>query len=271
MRGIRFAIAFAVAWSLQAGVSFAAADWLDKLSGPGPFKELFTGYRFGCIAAGEDQKPRFTWLKPWERTATVVPRGVPILQDEIDKLERRKGGAANVSTEDRRKAEASVACRSDQKVRGYVIATYFFKHGVDGYKNGTDDNDLVAGGTDVKHVGIQGFDLAYFDRLGAFDLGLGFGFKHFTGLAFGSFTEAYLAPSLEFAPGAIASDAPSAHVVKLTLGAKIFLGGFESSNFCKPERSTTEHPFTCANPTWRTPGHYEVVPTIGFIIDTSLF
>jgi hypothetical protein len=260
-------------------VSFASADWLDKLSGPGPFKELFTGYRFGCVTVGSDQKTRVNWLRPWERTATVIPRRVPFFDREIEQLATAKGGPDKITEEDRRKVEASVGCRSDQKVQGYLIATYFFNKGIGDFDNGTDDNDLVAegpdlkaDGPDVKHVGIQGFELAYFNRLnGAFDLGLGFGFKHFTGLAFGSLNKAYLAPSLEFAPGAVAGNGPSAHVVKLVLGAKIFLGEFKSSDFCKPERSTPDHPFTCANPAWRSNGHYEVVPTIGLIIDTSVF
>jgi len=280
MRGIRFAIAFAVAWSLQAGVSFAAADWLDKLSGPGPFKELFAGYRFLCISNSADQQGApagnngevlTTWLRPWDRTATVIPAPVPTFESALQKLRDRKGNDYQVTDLDRRKVRASLDCRSDQRLRGYLVANVFYKRAPGFFTSGTDDNDLVEGDVDVKHVGIVGFDVGYVNRLSnAFDIGLAVGFKHFTGLAFGSFDKVYFAPTLEFAPGAIASDGRSAHVVKVVIGARMFLGEFESSNFCKPELSTAAHPFRCPNPTWRSGGHYELVPTIGLIVDPSV-
>ncbi len=45
----------AIAWGMQAGASFAAADWWDHLSGPGPFRGTYLEARFLCVSNLTDQ------------------------------------------------------------------------------------------------------------------------------------------------------------------------------------------------------------------------
>ena len=277
MKGIRFAVACAIAWVLQGSISFAMEDWLDKLSGPGKFREEFIGYRFLCLSHSVDQtdfgrvidsrsnmpfvegegEVLATWLTPVDRTATVVPAGAPdLLKPAVTTPEALRAY---------RKQAAAIDCKRDQRLRGYAIVSV--RRAV------TDNNDLVAGTDDAKHVTIKGFDVGYVSRLtGAIDIGLAIGLNRFSGPAFGSFNKASITTSLDFAPFAISSDDPRAHFVKLTVGGKMFLGGFEASDFCKPEVARALNPAaSCANTTWRSYGSYEVVPTIGVILDPSVF
>ena len=279
MRSIRFAVACWIAWSLQGGVSFAMEDWLDKLSGPGKFREEFIGYRFVCLSHSRDQtdfgkvpvidsrtnmpfveaegEVHVTWLTPLDRTATIVwARAPELVKPDVTTPDTLKAY---------RKRAAAIDCKRDQRLRGYAIVTL--------HRAVTDNNDLVAGTDDAKNVIIKGFDVGYVSRLsGAIDIGLAIGYNHFSGPAFGSFNKASITTSLDFAPFAIASDDPRAHLVKLTVGGKMFLGGFEASDFCKPEVARALNPAaSCANTTWRSYGSYEIVPTIGVILDPSLF
>ena len=87
----------------QTGTSFAAADWLDKLSGPGPFhssrKLVFeTSYRFMCVTAKPadngntvDNDYHVSWLYPWEGSALSVGVG---LKDKISPAAAAKRGDA---------------------------------------------------------------------------------------------------------------------------------------------------------------------------------
>ena len=263
MRITRFIILFGIAWTMQAGVCLAVDDWLDKLSGPGPFNGPFIGYRFMCatnfadqenfgrLSANETSEGHVTWLKPWDRTATIVPRRAP---DELTAL-----SSPDAATLRRyREGTADVDCKRDQRLRGYLILTL--------RRYTTDKNELVIGDADTRKVTIKAFDVGYVNRLnGALDVNVAIGFNRFSGPAFASFNRYSGTYALEFAPFAVASDDPRAHAVKVTVGGKMFYGEFTAADFCNPEKAK------CANTTWRSNGHYELVPTIGLILDTSVW
>jgi hypothetical protein len=129
----------------------------------------------------------------------------------------------------------------------------------------------VTGDKDTRQVTIRGFDVGYVNRLnGALDLSLAIGFSRFSGPAFASFNRASGTYALEFAPFAVASDDPRAHAVKLTVGGRMFYGEFTAADFCDSSRLNPEKA-KCANTTWRSNGHYELVPTVGLIVDTSVW
>ena len=264
MRISRFIILFGIAWTMQAGVCLAVDDWLDKLSGPGPFKNgLYVGYRFMCATNSQDEdnfgrllpnetsKPYVTWLAPWDRTATVVPRSAPTLlappvSPDAAALQRYRENSAHID------------CKRDQRVRGYLILTL--------RRWTTDRNELVIGDPDTRRVTIKAVDLGYVNRLnGALDVNVAVGLNHFSGPAFGSFDRVSGNYSLEFAPLAVTSDGPRAHAFKIIVGGRMFYGEFTAADFCTAGKAS------CANTTWRSNGHYELVPTVGLILDTSVW
>jgi hypothetical protein len=264
-RAFRFAIAFGVAWCLQAGVSYAEMDWLDRLSGPGPFRGVFVDYRFLCVSNKADQTDFralntvsdtrdtsgavLTWLTPIDRTALpwIWPRHLPPPVPAPGPLNATR-------LDEYRRKVAEVDCKSDQRIRGYLIATY--RH------DGSTENRIVPNNSKVR---IDGWSLGYVYRMGgAFALSESFGLNRFYGPAFAPFYRASVTPLLEFFPLATASDAPFSHSLRFVMGATMFLKGFDTSDFCNRAG------FACQR---ATPFHtsYELVPRFGIVIDPSLW
>ena len=102
MRTVRLFTAFALACWLQAGVASAAADWLDKLSGPGPFAGVHFGYRFQCLSNGE-----WVSLAPWDTGGGFVSTG------------RRPGIRPAATAQD----QARDNCNNDQSVNAFATLT----------------------------------------------------------------------------------------------------------------------------------------------------
>lgn len=264
MRQFTFVAVVALTWGMQTGVAYAAADWWDHLSGPGPFRGTYLEYRFLCVSNTADQinpKTRaasleegtveFTKLWPWQRSASVVALFNP---PDI----RRRQEALNASTEQDltklRKAQASLDCESDQRLRGYFIFTYRRLVSL--------ENDLVL--ADDNQVHIQGFDVAYVARLNrALDFGVGLGLNRFDGAAFDTFDRISVTPSLTYAPLGTGGYGPRTHVLKVEVSARAFLGGFKAADFCNQPGAR------CIDPTWRS--RIDIVPTIRLVIDPSLF
>src|SRR5689334_13088368 len=147
-RTLRCIVAFGVAWSLQAGVSFAESDWLDRASGPGPFKGLFFHYRFLCVSKGEPQTAQaiqkgdihLQGLTPFDRTASAL---------------HLVGALFDKQPVDLNNAEKETACKSDNRfVRGYFEIVYNRMASV--------SNDLVEGGPQVH---ILSYEAAYVSRV----------------------------------------------------------------------------------------------------------
>ena len=264
-------LAFAIAWTAQAGVSFAEANWWDHLSGPGPFKELFVGYRFLCVSSSVTQQgfPEtrvlvndrtkdlesyeeqpdvlFTKLLPWERTASLIPRHAP-------PVPRFDSDAIRTFADVRqyRKRAAAADCKRDERLLGYVRANARFAVSV--------QNDLVAGDSPVH---VWGFDLAYVDRIkGPFDISYAVGFNHFFGPSFESFDRISVSPSLEYAPFATHGGGPRAHALRVIAGTMTFLKGFKASDFCNRNEAR------CLTPRWRT--GVELIPHIAVVVDLSM-
>ena len=264
-------LAFAIAWTAQVGVSFAEANWWDHLSGPGPFKELFLGYRFLCVSSSVtqqgfpetralrnnrtdqpepyDEQPDvlFTKLLPWERTATLVPRHAPLVPP-FDPTEV----TTFAQVRQYRKLAAAADCKRDERLLGYVRVNFRWAVSV--------QNDLVAGDPEVH---VRGFDVAYVDRIkGPFDISYAVGFNRFSGSSFESFDRISVSPSLEYAPFATRGGGPRAHALKVIAGTMTFLKGFKASDFCNRNEAR------CLNPRWRT--GVELIPHIAVIVDLSM-
>jgi hypothetical protein len=227
MKIARVGIAFAIAWAAQVGVSFAANDWLDHLSGPGPFQGWQFSYRFLCFtdpsnsmfanaSATPDPGEVRTWLKPWNRTALPLPIGPTI------------PNAPGISTPDKKTA-GDLLCKRDTQVRGY--ATFTYRH------DWSYRNELVPGDSQVK---IDAYEFEYTRRVGAFDFTEGIGVNQFYGPAFERFSRVSVTPAIGFSPGAIFRDGPKTHGVTVWVGGSAFLYGFDSDKFCSPKKQSCE-------------------------------
>lgn len=254
-KAIRCIVAFGIAWSLQAGVSFAESDWLDRASGPGPFKGFYLHYRFLCLPKTTDNQLTFRWLTPWDRTASALNAPITAVR-----LARR-------ATLQQESTTADGACKTDMGVRGYFELTY--RRAV------SQANDLVA---QHSQVHVAGYEIAYIDRFSrAFDFSLGTGLNWFDSsstswfrpwdaddesLAFKSFRRISVTPSIVFSPLATAGEGPRAHLIRIQAGATVFLRGFHAQDFCNGTA-------TCLDPTWQTHGA-DVIPMVRAIVDGSL-
>jgi len=222
-RGIRCIAAFVIAWSLQAGVSFAEANWWDHASGPGGFWGLYIDYRFACIAK-KDTGSQLVWLDPGDRTAlpSLWPRKVD------------SGRPAAATAEEL----ASLGCRRDQKVLGYLQVTeridFNFLH----------HNRLVPDGDgptcqpighcdDLRPVRVWSHEIGYVHRLPrGFAVGAAAGINRFAGRAFEPFYRLSFVPTIEWDPSARSSTSTSAHWLKLVVGPTVMFKGFTNSDFC---------------------------------------
>lgn len=281
-RAIRCTVAFAVAWSLQAGVSFASADYLDHLSGPGPFGGFDYSYRFLCMTNTGDQ-PDFGTIKDAtgttiaERAENVNVRlrfgehgSIPLLWSRFDVM------PPDVKPEDRtadtqaarRRELAKYFCHNDQYIRAYLAATY--RH------NGNDKHsaffsffNLLKGDTDKSPVQIETFEVGYVRRVGPFDFGETFGLNYLHGAGFSSFWRASATPAVGFSPFAILSEGRAARSVTFWIAGHTFFQGFDSSDFCRKDANGNKQ-IACEGITpFHTPT--EIVPRFSLVINPALW
>ncbi len=250
MRGVRFVVAFAVAWGMQVGVSYAEADWWDHLSGPGPFWGLFVDYRFGCFSSiapnperQDQQVTTFTFLKPWDRTALpwITKRTAPLVPQGADP-----------------RTLAAVRCKRDELHDALILSFHWDQS----YTNQVTPRNSE--GEEAK-VRITGVEFGHVRRLTrGWNLRNTLGINRFSGDQFTTFYNGANTIALEFAPYAVTDVSPS-RWVKVIMGATILYGGFEASAFCNRTASNPQ----CAQV---TPRHFgtEVIPTVKFVIDLSL-
>jgi hypothetical protein len=260
---IRCIVAFAIAWSLQIGVSFAEDDYLDRASGPGPFKGMYLHYRFLCVSRDDTQpNPDFVLLTPWERTASALNLPVALIHKYTPGSNYNGEAALNAT-------DARGHCRADDKnVRGYFELTY--------RRAASQENDLVG---PQSQVHIASYEIAYIDRFTrplAFSIGTGLNWfdaratpwfrpwdsEDDKSLEFKSFRRISITPSLIFSPLATAGNGPRAHLIRVQAGATIFVRGFHAQDFCNGTAR-------CLDPTWETHGA-DVIPMVRAIIDGSL-
>ena len=267
-RAIRCIVAFAVAWSFQAGVSFAEADWLDRASGFGPSKGFYVHYRFLCVT-NPSANVQFVWLDPFDRSASMLNAA-----SELGRWIHAKASRTTYQTLVKPPAAAEVHeqaaydCKSDGYVRGYFELLYRRAVSL--------ENDVVANRSQVH---LSGYEVAYVDRFSEpFDFSMGVGWNNidarptdwftFTKLdradqdAFTSFRRVFVTPSLIWSPFASAGKHPYAHLIRVQAGATVFLRGFHAREFCNTGVTA------CVDPAWQTHGA-DVIPMVRFMIDAS--
>jgi hypothetical protein len=255
MKAARLCVAFAVAWCMQAGTSYALEDWLDKLSGPGRFWGLSVPYRFVCFSkstaqddfrmfalpaagspltadalalSGERDKTYVTWMSPLEQAAGIFPshhRTAPTLP-----------ATRNATTlAEYRAAKAQYDCSIDQRVHSYFSVS-------PGVYWSTKNRLFPADPKNGRYrVWILHADVEYVYRLNRyFDINAGIGFNRFSGDVFSSFTRVSLAPiGIHFAPFGKRDD-QLARSLRFGVGITSFVGGFDAEDFCNVD------PVTCA-------------------------
>jgi hypothetical protein len=254
MRMLRFVIAFGIAWGMQAGVSFAEDDWLDRLSGPGAFWGTWLDYRFACFSspnvAGTTETV-FTFLKPSDRTAVMWWRPIKL------------GQRPDFTNTANRKAAAAYECKRDVP-HDFLIVSYRF--------NQSYSNEVVPRNNDGEEarVRINGFEVGHVRRLKhGWGLRNTVGINRFSGVQFNTFWKGSNTIAFEFAPYAAAPAAEQeyrAQRIKFVMGATILYGDFDSSAFCNRTASNPQ----CARV---TPRHYgtEVIPKVSFVINPALW
>jgi len=250
MRSVRFVLAFALAWAMQAGVSYAETNWWDHLSGPGPFWGGFVDYRFGCFTSvprserPDQQQTVFTFLAPSDRTA-------------LPWFAKRAAPAAQPSSAEPR-AMAANRCKRDELHDALILSLRW---------NQSYTNELTPRNSEGEEarVRIAGLEFGHVRRLKrGWSLRNTIGINRFSGDQFTTFYNGSNTIALEFAPYAV-DDVSASRWIKIIAGATILYGGFEASAFCN--RIAT-------NPQCREirAQHFgtEAIPTVSFVIDPSL-
>lgn len=228
MKAIRLSVAFAIAWSVQGGVSYAAADWLDRLSGPGKFWGIVGSYRFLCVSKSQDQdnfnvrfpgtqEPQRTlvsWLSPIHRGSGILPVITP---EE----------ATSTDVRARQQQTADYNCAFDRRLRGYATTT------VGWYWSKTNNLFPQDPDNDLYQVKIFRWTGDYAVRLHpALDVGAGAGLGRFSGDAFDSFSRWFVTPlSIEFSPAALIADTQKHRAVGVGF-ALTWFGDFDEQDFC---------------------------------------
>jgi hypothetical protein len=244
MKAARLCVAFAIAWSMQMGTSYALEDWLDKLSGPGPFWGLSVPYRFVCFSKSNDQtdfrrvpavaafdtdpltdnQTFVTWMTPSQQAAGIVPWTIP-------KAVTAPAAAAILSAQEQRTYRENQAhrdCYIDQRVNSYVTLSPGFYRS---FKNRLFPADPK---NDDYRVTILRLDAMYTFRLNrVVDIAAGVGVGRFSGEVFNSFTRASLTPIyVYFAPIAFHRDSQISRALRFGIGLSTYVGDFSASDFC---------------------------------------
>ncbi|HLG57847.1 MAG TPA: hypothetical protein VI485_21055 [Vicinamibacterales bacterium] len=243
MRAARVFVAFAVIWSMQLGVSYALEDFLDKLSGPGPFWGFSLPYRFVCFSRSNDQtdfrtvpalaafdtnpqtdsKTFVTWMTPTQQAAGVFPSSIPTPVPTPG-----PGTLTQSQQSGYRREQARRDCYIDQRVNSYVTLTPGFYRS---FKNRLFPADPK---NDDYKVTILRLDAIYTFRLNrVVDIGAGVGVGRFSGEVFNSFTRASVTPIyVYFAPLAFRGDNQVSRALRFGIGLSTYIGDFTASDFC---------------------------------------
>jgi hypothetical protein len=223
-----------VVCTLHATTAFAAADWLDKLSGPGPFHGTYLWlptltYRFLCVGAkptetaGKVSNKYFvSWLYPWEGAATSI--GIsPRESLTPDAARNREGGS------DAHRSCAGDTSRLAVDLKGYVQVRFSSLESV--------RNDLFGvGNTDERfQVRLESTDLMYFARVhDTLDIGAGLGVAVFHGDAFDTFARLQVIPvEVAFSPLAAFGDDLTYRWVRIVVNTRTFYPHMTQADFCR--------------------------------------
>jgi hypothetical protein len=240
MKAARFGVAFAVAWCMQMGTSYALEDWLDKLSGPGPFWGLSLPYRFVCFSKANDQtdfrtipqlaaldmdadRAFVTWMTPTQQAAGVFPSTIP---KPVPTL--APGTLTATQQLAYRRAQAQRDCYIDQRVHSYVTLSPGFYRSLKNRLFPADPKN------DDYRVTILHLDATYTFRLNrVVDIGAGVGVSRFSGEVFDPFTRASLTPIyFYFSPIAFRGDSQISRALRFGVGLSTYVGDFTASDFC---------------------------------------
>jgi hypothetical protein len=238
--------------AFQTGTSFAASDWLDRLSGPGPFRS-YVGltYRFLCVTNGRtlrttpglppltasdvtDSEGYFTWLHPFEPSASVISVvDTDKLRESALTTSRSLLQRSN-ATPDEWKPVANALCRSDERVKGYAsISVRHFK---------SIENNLFARDpkNELYQVRLFDADVTYTARVNrAMSIGAGAGAFWFSGDSFDTFHRATVTPVIvEAAPFAAAGDRLKYRFLRLYGAYTMIVGQLDAADFCSRGKCT---------------------------------
>jgi hypothetical protein len=268
----------------QTGTSFAAADWLDKLSGPGPFRSyLGLTYRFLCVAnAGDvrtlpeldpsvpqrtDSEGFFTWLHPFQPSAGIisVADADDRRMDAVTAAQPLVRGIINgqTITADQWKPAAAKLCQADERARGYASFTARWYKSVENNLFQRDpENPLY-------EVRLLDTEFAFTARLNrGLAVGGGAGVFWFSGDAFDSFRRATVTPILvEGFPVAAAGDRLKYRFIRLYGAYTMILGKLDESDFCTRGKCSRPAPFHVANEfVWRYGVDVDLAALLQFFI-----
>lgn len=297
MNARRWFAAFAVAWCTQLGTSYGFDfDWLDKLSGPGPFSGLYVSYRFMCLSKSSDQLPvdlesleanptrrtalvegfrrlrgtrdmtHVTWQKPLARSSGLLPI------QRLPQTPRFLSASSDEDAQDKAKQDAAIDgviqaylrdapafnCLNDRQLRNYLT------FGV-AYIRSKENNLFPDDPESAFHaVGMTQVEMGLGTRLHrAFDIMSSVGVARFSGTAFNDFTRLTITPvSFDFAPLAFVKDDHRHRAVKLSLGWTMFFGGFSAADFCNANECSGARTFD---------SRFEVVTRMILKVDPVLF
>lgn len=241
MRLTRLLALVGIAWWMQTGTSYAA-DWLDKLSGPGPFWGLSLHYRFACISSPPANEKIVTWLSPVNRSSGILPIVSPA----------SRGNSAE--------AAAAFNCSWDQEVHSYLTANIGFRQSF--------QNELFPGDphNDLYRVRILDMGVTYAYRVSsAVDLSVTASLNRFTGDAFDPLYRAAITPGVVIAPFAFTSNTQRSRAFGIGAGWTMFSPGFDAADFCnRPSVS-------CAGINTRFKSRMELIPQITVFLDPVIF
>ena len=238
---LRVCLVAAIACILHATTAYAAADWLDKLSGPGPFKGTYwwlptLTYRFMCIGAKPTRNPAgkatneyfVSGLFPWEGAAMSVgdKTGGSLSPREslsIDAAANRPGDA-----------DAHTSCAADTSRMGVALKGYMQVR-FSSLKSIRNDLYGVGNSDPRVQVRLESADLMYFARIhDTLDIGTGLGVATFHGDAFDTFERFQLIPvEVSFSPLAVFGDDLTYRWVKVVVNMRTFAPRMTQEDFCR--------------------------------------
>jgi hypothetical protein len=240
MRAARLLGMLACVWFLQTGVASAHYDWLDRLSGPGPFHGIDIQYRFLCVADSPPipaivgtlgipaESRRAVTLGLFDQGAGVIPFNAPRRRPDAGAL---RANATLNEVRDYRAQYVEASCERDTNVRGYLA----LKWGP--YKSS--ENLLFPRNEDAEIYQVRFVQTALkggWRLWRAVDAVGSLGINRFTGDAFDSFWRPSVMAGFALYPVATVVDSQLARAFMVEVGAQSFLSGFEASDFCQPDR-----------------------------------
>jgi hypothetical protein len=235
MRIMRVIVISAFVFGLQGGVAVAAVDWLDKLSGPGPFRGLYKTYRFFCVSKISNQPNFGRVLNPGGPTTFVQETDkvvhtwlLPI--DAASGIINWKPLAAEPSiTATNRESVARSDCHADRRVTAYADVTLGRYWSLENALFSHDDPEA-----DRHQVRVFDLRWSYTARVHpAVDIGAGLGFDWFSGDEFETFSRLAVTPlHVRYSPFASLGDNVKYRIFRVEVGLSTFNKGFDQDDFC---------------------------------------